>query len=183
MSELFKRAFVDGLHNPSSRPAADEWEQALVKTVDLLQPCSNSNCEQKWYAFDNSKLPKCPFCGTAHQGKLPVLNLYSAAPNGSYRPDNHRIMVYSGQSLFKWHSDNRIFPNEKLKADDAKRTGYFLLHQEHWWLINENLPDMVDVNTKQSIPIGGKVKLEEGTKILLKKGEGGRLIVVQMAGI
>ena len=48
--------------------------------------------------------------------------------------------------------------------------------------MNENLTDMVDVNTKQSIPIGGKVKLKEGTKILLKKGEGGRLIVVQMAG-
>lgn len=71
----------------------------ISKTVDLLQPCQGANCEQKWYAFDNSKSPKCPFCGTAHQGKLPVLNLYSAAPNGSYRPDNHRIMVYSGQSL------------------------------------------------------------------------------------
>ena len=111
-----------------------------------------------------------------------MLNLYSAAPNGSYRPDNHRIMVYSGQSLFKWHADNRIFPNEKLKAEDAKRIGYFMLHQGNWWLVNENLTDMVDVNTKQSIPIGGKMKLEEGAKILLKKGEGGRLIVVQMTG-
>ncbi|MBF1240143.1 helix-hairpin-helix domain-containing protein [Haemophilus sp.] len=182
LSELFKRAFIDGLHNPIARPTADEWEQALVKTVDLLQPCQGANCEQKWYAFDNSKSPKCPFCGTAHQGKLPVLNLYSAAPNGSYRPDNHRIMVYSGQSLFKWHADNRIFPNEKLKGEDAKRIGYFVLHQGNWWLVNENLTDMVDVNTKQSIPIGGKVKLEEGAKILLKKGEGGRLIVVQMTG-
>ena len=40
----------------------------------------------------------------------------------------------------------------------------------------ENLPDMVDVNTKQSIPIGGKVKLEEGTKILLKKVKVGDLL-------
>ena len=93
------------------------------------------------------------------------------------------VQIITGLWFIADNSDNRIFPNEKLKADDAKRTGYFLLHQEHWWLINENLPDMVDVNTKQSIPIGGKVKLEEGTKILLKKGEGGRLIVVQMAGI
>ena len=49
--------------------------------------------------------------------------------------------------------------------------------------MNENLPDMVDINTKQLIPIGGKVKLEDSTKILLKKGEGGRLIVVQIAGV
>ena len=58
LSELFKRAFIDGLHNPIARPTADEWEQALVKTVDLLQPCQGANCEQKWYAFDNSKSPK-----------------------------------------------------------------------------------------------------------------------------
>lgn len=182
LSELFKRAFIDGLHNPQARPTADEWEQALVKTVDLLQPCSNTNCEQKWYAFDNSKHPKCPFCGTAHHGKLPVLNLYSGTPDGKFRPDNHRIMVYSNQSLFKWHADNRVFPNEKLRSEDAKRVGYFVQHNGNWWLVNEALPEMYDVKAKQAIPIGGKVKLDDGGQILLQKGIGGRLLMVQMAG-
>ena len=182
ISQLFKRAFIDGLHQPAMRPTADEWEHALVKTVDLLQPCANSACEQKWYAFDNTVSPSCPFCGTPHQGKLPVLNLYSAAPNGNYRPDNHRIMVYSGQSLFKWHADNRVFPNEKLSADETRRVGYFVLHQGNWWLVNENLPDMYDVGNKTTIPIGGKILLNEGVQILLQRGEGGRLLMVQMAG-
>lgn len=101
ISELFERAFIDGLHNPKLRPSADEWERALVKTVDLLQPCSNSSCSQKWYPFDNKKSPKCPFCGHEHKGKLPVLNLYSTGPKDKFFNDNHRIMVYSGQSLFK----------------------------------------------------------------------------------
>ncbi|OOF44789.1 kinase [Rodentibacter trehalosifermentans] len=182
LSALFERAFISDLHNPAGRPTADEWEQALVKTVDLLQPCRNPQCEQKWYAFDNSTKPKCPFCGVPHQGKLPVLNLYSAAPNGSYRPDNHRIMVYDGQGIYKWHADTRIFPNEKLKAADAQRMGYFRFYQGDWWLINEHLSQMVNVKTKQPIAIGEKVKLEEGGQILLQKGEGGRLLIVQIAG-
>ena len=182
ISRLFERAFIDGLHQPHLRPTADEWEHALVKTVDLLQPCANPTCEQKWYAFDNSIHPHCPFCGTPHQGKLPVLNLYSAAPNGSYRPDNHRIMVYSGQSLFKWHADNRVFPNEKLSAAETRRVGYFVLHQGNWWLVNETLPEMYDVRSITAIPMGGKILLEEGAQILLQRGEGGRLLMVQMAG-
>lgn len=182
IARLFERAFIDGLHHPAARPTADEWEHALVKTADLLQPCINPHCEQKWYAFDNSLQPRCPFCGTPHGGKLPVLNLYSAAPDGSYHTDNHRIMVYSGQSRYQWHADNRIFPNEKLQAADARRAGYFVQHAGDWWLVNENLPDLTDINTKNAIAIGDKIKLEAGTQILLRKGAGGRLAMVQMAG-
>lgn len=183
LAHLFERAFIDGLHHPPARPTADEWEQALIKTADLLQPCANPHCTQKWYAFDNSTEPRCPFCGTPHSGKLPVLNLYSAAPEGgSYRPDNHRIMVYSGQSLYLWHADNRIFPNEKLNAAEARRVGYFILHDGNWWLVNENLPDLFDVANKTAIPPGERIALQDGTQLLLQKGDGGRLIVVQMAG-
>ena len=182
IAELFRRAFIDGLHNPAARPTADEWEHALVKTVDLLQPCANPQCEQKWYAFDNKVKPACPFCGTPHTGSLPVLNLYSAAPNGSYRPDNHRIMVFSGQSLFKWHVNSNIFPNERLKPEDARRVGYFVQHNGDWYLVNENLPEMHDVVNKTPIAIGDKIKLADGVQVLLQKGQGGRLLMVQMAG-
>ena len=182
IAELFRRAFIDGLHNPAARPTADEWEHALVKTVDLLQPCANPQCEQKWYAFDNKVKPACPFCGTPHTGSLPVLNLYSAAPNGSYRPDNHRIMVFSGQSLFKWHANSNIFPNERLKPEDARRVGYFVQHNGDWYLVNENLPEMHDVVNKTPIAIGDKIKLADGVQVLLQKGQGGRLLMVQMAG-
>ncbi|MBP8994695.1 MAG: kinase, partial [Bacteroidales bacterium] len=44
LKELFNKAFIDGLQNPDIRPTADEWEQALLKTVDLMQPCQNPNC-------------------------------------------------------------------------------------------------------------------------------------------
>lgn len=109
----YSRAFVDGLQYSSKRPTADEWETALVKTVDLLQPCANPNCEQKWYPFDNSRAPKCPFCGTPHQGKLPVLNLYSSHAKGKFVPDNHRVMVYSGQSRLSVALEPVHFPQRE----------------------------------------------------------------------
>jgi DNA-binding helix-hairpin-helix protein with protein kinase domain len=62
LKKLFDKAFIDGLHDPSKRPTAQEWETALVKTADLVQPCQNPNCEAHWYVFDNSTKPKCPFC-------------------------------------------------------------------------------------------------------------------------
>ena len=183
LSELFERAFLEGLHHPAKRPTADEWESALVKTVDLLQPCANPACEQKWYAFDNSRAPKCPFCGTPHLGKLPVLNLYSSHTKGKFVPDNHRVMVYDGQSVFRWHENRFIFPNEKTSSDDSRRVGYFVEHKGTWYLVNERLPQMRDVRANLDVPIGGKVSLDDGAQILLSQEPGGRLLVVQMSGM
>ncbi len=183
LSELFRRAFIDGLHNPQRRPTADEWETALVKTVDLIQPCQNPSCEQKWYVFDNSVAPKCPFCGTPHVGPLPVLNLYSTRSKGSFRPDNHRLMVYTNQSLFQWHANRLIVPNEKLTDDQKSRVGYFVFHNAQWWLVNERLPDLTDVTTKAVVAQGDKIALYDGQQLLLSKDEGGRLVVVQMANL
>ena len=171
---------MTALHQPAQRPSANDWETALVKTVDLIQPCLNPDCGQKWYVFDNTTKPCCPFCGTPFRGKLPVLNLYSSRQAGNYRPDNHRLMVWTGQSLFLWHVNNLIAPNERLTPAQKKRVGYFVLHQGAWWLVNEGLADLMDAATKTSVPVGGKLELKDGQQILLAKGEGGRLAVVQM---
>lgn len=180
LSALFLQAFVGGLHEPALRPSANDWETAIVKTVDLIQPCANPKCDQKWFVFDNSTKPKCPFCGTAFTSKLPVLNLYSARQQGAYRPDNHRLMVWTGQSLFRWHTNTRVSPNERLIDSDKRRVGYFVLHKDQWWLVNEGLPDLMDAGTKAAVLIGCKIELRDGLQLLTDKGEGGRLFVVQM---
>jgi serine/threonine protein kinase len=180
LSKLFERAFIDGLHNPAARPSADEWEQALIKTVDLIQPCANTSCEQGWYVFDNSTKPTCPFCKTPYKGKLPVLNFYSSRGKSRYMPDNHRLMVYTNQSLFPWHTNRLIVPNERMDDAEKKRVGYFVLHNERWLLVNENMPDLTVVKTKQPVPIGQHVELKDGEQLMLSKENGGRLVVVQM---
>ncbi|AWU95275.1 helix-hairpin-helix domain-containing protein [Azospirillum ramasamyi] len=179
LASLFEKAFIDGLHDPQKRPTPSEWENALVRTIDMIQPCS-SKCEMGWYVFDNTRKPKCPFCGTPYQGKLPVLNLYSSRHSGTFQPDNHRVMVWNGQSLFPWHVNRKVFPNEHLTPEMKKRVGYFQLHQGDWYLVNEGMPQMHDVAAKKDLPIGGNVRLSDGSQYLLSREEGGRLIQVQL---
>lgn len=181
LTPLFQRAFIDGLRDPQQRPTADEWEHALVKTVDLMQPCQNTACAQGWYVFDNSSAPRCPFCATSHRGKLPVLNFYSLRQDGQFMPDNHRLMVYANQSLFPWHIKRNLFPNERLTPAQRKRVGYFVWHDDAWWLVNENLPDLTDLvdDSPCPIPIGSAVSIKDGGRVQLSREDGGRLVVIQ----
>lgn len=184
LSELFEKAFIDGLHNPLKRPTADEWESALIKTVDLIQPCENKDCDAKWYAFDNSTKPICPFCKTPYKGKLPVINLYSdRSGKGKFMPDNHRLMIYKDQSIFPWHIDCNIIPNERLKEKDSHRVGYCIFHNNEWLFVNEkvqNLYDYSDSENIKEIKIGESVVLKNDVKLLVKNGLSSRLLLIQL---
>ena len=181
LKALFDQAFIDGLHNPALRPPADMWEQALLKTTDLMQPCANPACDEKWYVFDNTVSPKCPFCGTKHVGTLPVLDLYFEFKPTVWKPENHRLMVYHNQYLFQWHVNRNIIRNERLNAEDKIPVGYFTFHNQKWVLVNQKLNSLKDVTEGQEIPIGGMVELTDGKKILLSTEAGGRLVYISMA--
>ncbi len=180
LKELFDRAFIDGLHNPELRPTAADWETAILKTIDLLQPCQNRDCEARWFVFDNTRKPRCPFCGTEYHGQLPVLNLYYSPKHGVYKPENYRLMVYDKQSLYAWHANRFIAPNEKIAQEDKNPVGDFHFHKGKWILINRSLPQMRDVSLGKDVPIGGSVELAEDKRILLSAANGGRLALVQV---
>ncbi|MEJ7912881.1 MAG: kinase [Chitinophagaceae bacterium] len=181
ISELFNQVFIKGLHHPELRPNADTWEQALLKTTDLMQPCGNKQCEQKWFVFDNTASPKCPFCGTHIKGALPILDLYYQFKPTVWKPENHRLMVYHNQYLYGWHVNRHIVRNEKLTADQKVPMGYFTFHQNKWVLVNQKLSSLKDLTEDKEIPIGTMVELTDGKKLLLSNEEGGRVVVVTMA--
>lgn len=180
LKQLFDKAFIDGLHNPSQRPTADEWEHALIKTVDLMQPCQNPHCEQKWYVFASTRKPACPFCGTPYKGQLPILNLFYRFKENNWKTENHRLMVYHNQYLYQWHSNRNVFPSEKLTTSEKTPVGYFVFHNHKWQLVNQKLISLKDITEDKEIPIGSMVELTDGKKILLSKEEGGRLMIVQL---
>ena len=144
--------------------------------------CTHPRCIQKWYVFDNSTSPKCPFCGTPYKGQLPVLNLYSSRGSGKFMPDKHRLMVYSDQYIYERHATRKVFPNERLKAEQKKPVGYFVFHQGRWVLVNQRLPDLTTIEGDQKNPVAlnSMVELKDGLQLLLSKEDGGRLLVVQM---
>lgn len=181
LKELFDRAFITALHSPEKRPTANEWERALVKTVDLIQPCQNPGCGAKWFVFSGSRKPRCPFCGTPYKGILPVLNLYYRPRAGeSFRPENHRLMVYDNQNLYMWHVSRSVSANEQTKPDEKRPVADFHFHRGQWILINRRLGSLYDVTEQKDIAIGDFVPLTDGRQILLSKEADGRLIVIQL---
>lgn len=180
LKDLFDKAFVDGLHQPMQRPTADIWEQALLKTTDLMQPCSNPKCDQKWYVFDNTTSPKCPFCGTLHLGSLPVLDLYFQFKPGVWKPENHRLMVYKDQYLYLWHVNRNVVRNEKLSAEQKLPVGYFTIHENKWVFVNQKLTSMKDLTADQEVPLNAMVEITDGKKLLLSREEGGRIVNITM---
>jgi serine/threonine protein kinase len=180
LKDLFNKAFIDGLHSPNLRPSANDWEVALLKTVDLMQPCQNPKCWYRWFVFDNSTKPKCPFCGTQYTGLLPVLNLYYSPKPGVFKPENYRLMVYDKQLLYMWHVNRFVSASEKTAPEYKCPVGDFHFHNRKWILINRKLPSMFDKDIDKKIEIGEGVELTEGKKILLSKEDGGRLIIVQV---
>lgn len=180
LKELFDRVFIDGLHNPAARPTAADWESALIKTTDLMQPCQNPQCEAKWFVFANTRRPFCPFCGHPYRGQLPVLNFYYAPKPGLFKQENYRLMVYDKQSLYQWHVNRFITPNEKLKPEEKKPVGDFHFHQGRWILVNRSLDSLYDKDRNCKIEINQYVELTEGKKILLSTEKSGRLVLVQL---
>ncbi|UQZ90237.1 kinase [Deltaproteobacteria bacterium Smac51] len=180
LKALFDQAFIEGLHDPCRRPTADNWEDALIKTCDLVQPCLNENCVKGWYVFDNSTRPVCPYCGTPFRGQLPVLDFYSSRNGTDFRPDQHRLMVYHNQYLYRWHADRSVFPNERLTEADKKPVGYFVFHQNRWIFINQTLTGLMDVSNQRHVGPGEYVELKDGVQLLLSPEKTGRLAHVSL---
>jgi serine/threonine protein kinase len=180
LTELFNQAFVDGLHDPSRRPAAGDWEDALVKTTDLVLRCDNPNCVMKWFVYDNKTRPICPYCGTRYKKTAPIFDFYTSYHGGSYRPENRRMMIFDGQYLYLWHIDRNIAPNERLSNEDQKPVGYFSFYNNAWVFVNQRLPDLKNISTGELIPPGKGVTLTDKLWLLLSAKETGRAVYVRI---
>ena len=66
---LFSETFTHGAQNPQLRVRETRWRRALVDSLDILIPCTNSRCGFKW-TFLNAKAGncKCVWCGSPLKG-------------------------------------------------------------------------------------------------------------------
>ena len=161
LEKLFLRASVDGLHNPLARPSANDWERALVKTYDLLQPCSNPNCPEGWFVLYDIHKPICPHCGKAVPKKNVMhLRLKQPVSNrpGQWRPAGE-INLYDNMPLFLWHFFANTFPDEKVQ--DREMKAYISCQNGEWYLVNKNLEGMLSPKGNL-FPSGKAVHLKDG---------------------
>ncbi len=177
LPNLFERSFVNGLHHPGERPTAGEWEKALNRTTDLLIPCGNTACEEKWFVYlPEQKHQNCPWCGWKLKQKLPVLEFHYAPRRGQFRPENHCLVAWDQRRLHLWHVYTHIQPIEGV---DKSTMAYVAFHQGQWILINKDLDSLISPSGNP-VPKGQACPLNEGDEILLSKKDRARLISVRM---
>lgn len=173
--KLFLKAFIDGLHNPPVRPAAAAWEDGLCKTADLLIPCGNSACEEKWFVYLQGRKPVCPWCGWKLTSKIPLLEFHYAPRPGQFRPEGHCLVAWHQRPLNKWHILTGVKPVEGV---DRETQAYVLFHQNQWILVNKHLDSMISPSGNP-VPKGQACLLREGDDIQLSKDDKGRLVNVK----
>lgn len=176
LEKLFLRAFVDGLHEPSLRPSAMEWERGLVQTWDLLHKCFNPNCDSKWFVLYDVANPVCPFCGTRAADKDIVrfsINSEVRGHSGQWRKSSEMDVV-NNTPLFKWHTHSNIFPDEKA---DTTMQAYVCCHNGEWFLINSHAVGLLSPQGNP-VPQGQAIRLKDGTVFRASRDDRGTLIGV-----
>lgn len=174
--ELFKRAFVDGLHEPSQRPSAANWELGLMRTWEMLYPCANSNCTHKWFVLHDKADGRCPFCGTKIvEKKVPILQ-FRHHRSGGVTVDDGSLVVYNGLKLFSWHAKGNRFPNEYSDYEPKAECKHY---REGWRVINKSFPSMLSPGNNPVPPPRGAVALEEGKPFRLASETDGRSVYVK----
>ncbi len=176
---LFERAFVEGLHQPSARPGADDWESALARSADLLIPCGNSACEEKAFLYCRNEAPICPVVPLGIESPLPVLELHYAPPGrkGQYRPEGHsRGRPRRQAALPLAHAPQRPL---SPRASSRNVQAVIVFQEGQWVLANCNLSGMVSP-AGNPVPKGRGCPLRDGDEVLLTGDEQGRLAVVRM---
>ncbi len=181
LSPLVEASFVSRLKEPRGRPSANDWETALVRTWDLVLKCANASCEEGYFVYDNSRRPTCPFCKTPYGRSIPILDFYSDRGGGKYRPDNHRLVAFDGQYLYHWHTNARVFPNERATDAQKRPVAYISWHNGQWKLVNQSLPGLQTLADRKPIPQGTAHVLRTGDQLLLEQGDGGRVANVTIA--
>ncbi|MEG6521994.1 serine/threonine-protein kinase [Desulfotomaculum sp. 1211_IL3151] len=177
LSELITQSFVSSLHMPDNRPTAMDWETALVRTTDLIYPCG---CEMKWFVLSKSTNYTCPFCKQKPRAPyVPSLHFYREQPGkpGNFLNEKHRLVVWHGLYLYKWHVFDNIWPGENV---DKTPQGYFVYHNYEWYLYNIEMNlTIIDNGLHRNVAKGQYVKLIEGLQLRLSSDPRGRLLLTQ----
>ena len=177
LERLFLRAFVDGLHNPSERPTAMEWETELLRAWDRLVPCQNPNCEKKWFILRDENNPVCPFCGTRRQDKIIRLCFKSEmrGKKGIYR-EKSDVVVYDRMPLFDWHVFSNVHNDEKADTD---MRAYVTYYKGMWLLVNNGIEGMMSPSGRL-VPKGSAVELKDRAVFRMTSKENGLLCEVDI---
>lgn len=156
---LFERAFIEGLHAPTRRPDAGEWEKALYATLQLVYPLPSG---KDWTLLGPGLPFDAPF--SAEPLTEPVyLARFCRVVDGQVREEPEWLVLWHHLTLQAWHVSHRVSPNEHA---DRRPVGYVARHRGAWWLVNTSGAPMHVVDG-EAIAHQGSVALTPGLVIRL----------------
>lgn len=177
LKPLFERAFIHGLHDPHRRPSALEWEEALTATTDILYPCGNAECWQKWFVCQASTPLACPFCGRPGPVSVPMMRFFRKYRKGQYIPEGKDFVIYPQKIIHPWHTRTNIrYPN--LITSAADHEGVFIQKNERWLLKNQGVCKWF-ISSGQVLRQGSLYEIRDQDTLLLDEGPDGRLAFFQ----
>lgn len=176
LEKLFLRAFVDGLHNPSERPTAMDWERELLKAWNKLKRCENPHCEKKWFILRDEDNPICPFCKTRVTDRIVTLRFKSVmrGKEGIYNRDCGEVVANDQMPLYDWHVFSNVHNDEKASTD---MRAYICRHNGMWLLVNNGVEGMTSP-TGRLVPKGQAIVLRNGAVFRMTNRENGLLCEV-----
>lgn len=179
MEQLFLGAFVKGLHEPSLRPTAMEWERGLVKTWNLLHSCSNPNCEKRYFILYNTSNPVCPFCKTRiKDNTIMKLNFLSQRKGYTGRWfKTSELIAENNTPICSWNLYNNVYPDEKAVERDVK--AYIKHTDDEYYLVNISLDNLMSPDGN-IIPKGYAAKLHGDTVFRLLNDENSLLLKTEL---
>ena len=164
LSPLIKRAFEDGLFDPSKRPTASEWENALWKTYERLTPCSNPGCLEHYFVLNRTKT--CPFCRRPLQYTVPIFDVHHKRREEWYFV---KAQVYGTdkKSMHKWHFFDNVYFSETIRKEDMDTVANVWIDSGLWYFYNKSLGNIIvsDGGTEKPLAIGQYCQLKAGMEI------------------
>jgi hypothetical protein len=167
---------VNGLHVPSERALAHDWEQALVRTFNILVPCVNVSCEAKFFPCWSKAKPVCPFCGARHTVPFPVLVLMKQARQGNWTPECE-LSCFRGMTIMAHHVFANVHPGENVSEKERIPLATVDFINGQWAMINHGLTSMLSASGNRVQP-GQATLLTPGTRVQLSQDPHGRLAEV-----
>jgi serine/threonine protein kinase len=177
MTALFNRAFVDGLHHPHLRPAANDWERSLIDLYARIIPCANPRCLMRSFAASDCpdetlseyNQQQCPYCGTVANGPtfLPFIRCYQSTETSPFIT----IVGWPDRPIYEWYIDPTIVPyptpDHRYQPEPILCIIYDTIRQM-WYLWNVDYPDLYD-DRLCHIPPGDAILLNHGLRLWFGK--------------
>lgn len=157
LADLFKRAFVDGLHSPQLRPDALEWERGFYRTLNLLHPATTKG---DWTVVTPSARPTCLHTGKPLGTQVPYVHFHRNAA-GRVVDERFGLVLFHDLHLQSWHAKVQTEPDETA---DRRSYGYVSFHQGKWILVNTSGHEM-RVAGGSRIPDKAAIELRAGMEL------------------